>query len=45
MNITKIRPEEETLFWLKPYLPPFTDDWYKRNHLNSPLKKDSDESS
>jgi hypothetical protein len=46
MNITKIRPEEETLFWLKPYLPPFSDDerWYKRNNLKLLIKKGLKES-
>jgi len=26
----------------KPILLPFSDHWYKRNHLNIPLKKDSE---
>tara|TARA_B100000427_G_scaffold278368_1_gene248079 strand:+ start:473 stop:604 length:132 start_codon:yes stop_codon:yes gene_type:complete len=41
MYKTKIRPEEETLFWLKPYFPPFSDSekYYKRNHLELPNKK------
>jgi len=48
MNVIYARSpvvEDETLFWLSPDLPPFADnDWYKRNHLNIPLKKDSFES-
>ena len=44
MTIKYARPysvEEDTLFWLKPWFPPFSDNesWYKRNHLNLPLKK------
>ena len=33
--------EEGTLFMLKPWFPPFSDDesWYKRNHLELPIKK------
>ena len=44
MSIKYARPyavEEDTLFFLTPWFPPFSnsDKWYKRNHLELPNKK------
>jgi len=44
MSIKCARPyavEEDTLFWLKPWFPPFSDSdkWYKRNNLEERIKK------
>ena len=44
MSIKYARPpviEEDTLFFLPPWFPPFSDSdkWYKRNHLELPIKK------